>query len=445
MKIVPYILLFLLITTSDLSAQGLASQSRASSNILPHRSYMQPASSVQEAAQEAVDAMRFALPIEDWEQLGGSGGAIFTSSFAVPFSWIGRQSIISIESASAPYSVMVGAEVVGNCFNPSMPAQFNVTNQIERDGDNPITITMQSDSQSAQLESWSLGNKSLELGRVVMLSQPTMHIRDLEVETTMVSGTLNSTVSIMVKSEALNPRSSRINYELIDPSGAFVTRGYTDLNLSMRQEDTIRMFFIIPENNSWSADNPNLYRLNLSTQYRGRQMEYFSFEIGMRSIELGDQGELKINGVSELLKVKEIDSSIEMSQLSQLKAEGYNAVKIAAGVHNAALYSATDSLGLYVIATAPINSEKSGENILRGGNPTNDPARLDEYIERVDAIYNTTRVHPSVVAYSLADNSLNGINLYESYLYLKSREPHRPIIYLGGGGEWNNDTLKIEF
>ncbi len=425
-------------------AQGVEFDKQNESKIQPYRSYMLPASSAHQAAGDKQEAMRYAIPLDSWSQHNAPGQAVFTSSFAAPFSWIGREAIISVESASAPYTVKVGDREVGTNFNSSMPTQFNITNFIENQTEAPITITMFRSSASNQLEGWSSDSEPFSLGQVIMLSQPTMYIRDVEVQTARLSGVLNATIAIIVKSEALNPRSSRINYELLTPSGEYVTRGGVDLNLSMRQEDTIRISASVPDAQAWSAENPLCYRLNLSTQYRGRTQEYFSFDMGLRSIDMNSRGGLEINGVEQSLKAVEVSSSIELDELSVLKSKGYNTIKVAAGEHNRDIYSFADSIGLYVIATAPINSSQSGDNIKRGGNPSNDPARLSEYIARVDAIYNLVKIHPSVVAFSLADNSLNGFNLYESYLYLKSRESQRPIIYLNGGGEWNNDPLKVE-
>ncbi|MFI3280400.1 MAG: glycoside hydrolase family 2 TIM barrel-domain containing protein [Rikenellaceae bacterium] len=443
MRIVPFIIL--LFASVGAMAQNIGSESGRSINVEPYRSHILPSSSAEEAAGDKSGAMRFAIPVADWAEQREGSAVNFSSSFATPFSWIGRQSIISIESASAPYSVWIGGREVGSCFTPSMPAQFNISRYIEDEVDTPIVISMQRSSSISQLEAWSSAADGFELGHVVMLSQPTMYIRDVDVRTDLVSGSLNSLISVAVKSEALNPRTSRINYELLTPQGEVAKRGHMDLNLDMRREDTIHIFAVIPDTLAWSVENPNLYRLNLSTQYRGRYIEYHSYEIGMRSIEHSRDGELIINGLPQPLKVVEVTSAASVLQLSELKSAGYNAVKIAAGGYNREIYNYADSAGLYIVATAPINTSHSGGAILRGGNPTNDPDRVNEYIERVDAIYNVTKLHPSVIAFAIADTSLNGINLYESYLYLKSRERQRPVVYLQSGGEWNSDKLVMEF
>ena len=98
-------------------------------------------------------------------------------------------------------------------------------------------------------------------------------------------------------------------------------------------------------------------------------------------------------------------------------------------------------MGMYVIPQAPIDTRSSGESRRIGGNPSNDPAWQGAYVERAE---NTSKRHPSVIAFSLATKSANGINLYESYLNMKKFSDTRPFIYPDAAGEWNSDGLKPE-
>ena len=74
---------------------------------------------------------------------------------------------------------------------------------------------------------------------------------------------------------------------------------------------------------------------------------------------------------------------------------------------------------------------------------SSDAQRLDAYLDRPQQHYHAVKRHPSIVAFSLARESANGINLYESYLRLKELEPARPVIYTESGGEWNSDRLDL--
>jgi beta-galactosidase len=91
------------------------------------------------------------------------------------------------------------------------------------------------------------------------------------------------------------------------------------------------------------------------------------------------------------------------------------------------------------VAQVPVDTSRSGDSRRVGGNESNNPEWKSAFIERADATWRTTNSFACVVGYALANNSANGICLYESYLYLKSLEHKRPIIYPSAGGEWNND------
>lgn len=94
------------------------------------------------------------------------------------------------------------------------------------------------------------------------------------------------------------------------------------------------------------------------------------------------------------------------------------------------------------MAQAPIDTRRSGESRRKGGNPSNDPEWQPAYLERTENSYHTTKRHPSVVAFALATQSANGINLYESYLNMKRFGDSRPFIYPDAGGEWDSDKLR---
>lgn len=126
-----------------------------------------------------------------------------------------------------------------------------------------------------------------------------------------------------------------------------------------------------------------------------------------------------------------------------MEKQGYNLILLPAGGVSGALYDLCDRHGFYVVEQAPINTSRSGMSRRKGGNPTNDPAWQAAYIARIEESYHTTKLHPCVVAFSLAEDSANGINLYEGYLHLKGLEKERPILYPDAGGEWNSDKLRL--
>jgi beta-galactosidase len=245
---------------------------------------------------------------------------------------------------------------------------------------------------------------------------------------------------MIVKTESLNPKKARIHYELIAPDTTVVTYGHRDIELGMRAEDTIKIMTQIPYVYTWCADMPVRYRLNVKTQIEGRYAEYQSHMIGFRTVETNENGDFLINGIKTDLAYRDFDAmTVTNKDIIAARVLKYNTVRFKAGAVPQEVYRMCDSLGMYVITQIPINTSKSGLSRRVGGNPTNDPKWKQAYLDRVETTYRTTRGSACVIGYIMAEESSNGINLYESYLRLKALEQKRPVIYLEAAGEWNSD------
>lgn len=212
----------------------------------------------------------------------------------------------------------------------------------------------------------------------------------------------------------------------------------------MKLEDTVRFFVYVPDVRPWTHESPNMYTLLLRLQHEGRYTEYIAYKLGMRSIEMKN-GEFIVNGSPVQLHMAEYtykgDPAAAERELRGMKAGGINAVKIEGSPQPDAFYDICDRVGLYVCNQADIDTRAGGASRAKGGNPSNDPQWEPAYVDRTLAMYYTSKNHPSVAMFSLAENSANGYNLYESYIALKSLGDSRPVVYLDGGGEWNTDAL----
>lgn len=377
--------------------------------------------------------------IEDWNREGN----LFTAPFTVPFAWANRQVLIRVESASGDYEVRVNGQTVAYNANGNAPAEFNVT-KAAKEGRNTLEVAFREPSQTAALESWK-ESPAPAVGPAWVLSQPTLRVRDVLTKTwrSADKGDYTVEIAVVMKSDALNPRTSRLWYELLTPSERTAAAGQKDLTLDMRREDTIRFLTRIPPDSLWSAEHPLRYTLRLKTQHEGRYDEYSEYALGLRSITT-DNGRLYVNDRPVALRTREVPPQITAAEIAALRKEGCNTLKLLPGAVPTALYDLCDTMGMYVIAQTPIDTRRSGDSRRKGGNPSNDPAWRQAYIERAQDTYHTAKRHPSVIAFSLARKSANGINLYESYLEMKRRNESRPFIYIDAQNEWNSDRLLLE-
>ncbi len=383
---------------------------------------------------------RFVDPIEEWLTVNDN---TFETTFTKPFAWLGRQLFLRINGASAPYSVELNGKSIAKVANSASPCEINISKSAI-EGLNTLRVVFNSDNNLAPIEEWKQDSRDREIGDSYVVAQPTQMIHDLFVRSHTEGENLVTQIGVVIKSHALNPRTSNISIALQTESSEVISLASLEITQQMRGEDTLYLNTITPLAQAWQSDSPTIHLLKLSTKHEGRYVEHQTYSIALRAVELNNNGELLINGKKVEVKAKKITSDFNPMELYKLKDQGYNSVIVRAGEFNRMLLNECDREGIYVILTAPINTSTSSQSINRGGNISNNPLWRNAFIERVQTAYYTTQLHPSIIAYAIAEDSSNGYNLYESYLEMKNISTNRPVLYLNAAGEWNSDIISIE-
>lgn len=442
MKRIIFIIALTLSAVSMLSAQEYESPEYVSLGREMPRSKTVPYPTAEEAQALGAGAVasKFLRPVTKWTRTEEADAVVFTSKYVIPFVWLSRQAILYVDEASGAYEVLINGKKVGYAANAYTPAEFNIT-KVSKEETNTISIRVLKEHWSQTMECY-VQNREPRIGEVYVMSQPMIRVRDVVHNTRVDMKSEHATVEVgmVVKTESLNPKKARIHYELIAPDTTVVTKGYKDITLGMREEDTIKFMANIPYVYTWCADMPVRYRLNIKTQIEGRYQEYQSHMIGFRTVSTNKDGDFFINGIKTELFYRDMDPlKVTDKDIIAARVLKYNALRFDMGAVPQNVYRMCDSLGMYVIAQVPINTSKSGISRRLGGNPSNDPKWKQAFLDRVETAYRTTRGQACVIGYVMAEESANGINLYESYLRLKSLEPTRPVLYIEAGGEWNSD------
>ncbi len=383
----------------------------------------------------------------DWKMQESDEYIEYSTKLKRPFMWVNRAVILRIEAATKAYEVFVNGKNVGYNQSSTTPAEFNVTTETET-GANNLKVKIYKNSISNTIQNRSTGNSKPTLGKVYVSSPPKVMIRDFTANTSVnlaQNGIME--MGVILKSQLLNNRDIKLFYELYSPEGVLISNGSRDANFDMKREDTIRFFVNVPNAKLWSHETPNLYTVILSTQHEGRFTEYVNIKSGFRNIVVnGDK--ININGREVKLAIKEYyaapDSAKLHSDLNEIKKSGYNTIKVKEHPQSSLFYELCDKIGLYVCNQADINTSKTGNSIAIKGNASNNPKWEDSFVDRVLTMYHSSKNHPSVIMFSMAENSANGYNLYESYLALKEIEKIRPIVYVDAKGEWNSDAVHMK-
>ena len=388
-----------------------------------------------DAHNRGMERQRYMQPITEWEQSDEGG---LKGKFTFPFSWLERQVFLRVEGAEQPYEVYINGKLAGSSTNGFASAEYNIT-KISREDSNNVELRLLSSTTTEKIECFE---RSGATPRVYIVSQPRVRIRDISWSAEIGGmGIVNSNFEVVMRNETMGDKTSTLYYELYLNDTIRLDGGKREVWLGMYQTDTMRFGVAVPDSMLWSRGNANQVRLMLKNRIAGRDVEFYEFPVALRELKF-ENNKFYINNAEESIKWCELSPNATLDKLREEMQKGNCAIRFTAGCVSEELLNFCDDNGIYVAITAPINSSSSGTSRKRGGNPSNNPTWRKEYVDRTMQMFYTTRRHPSVIAYFLADDSSNGIALYESYLALKRVAGDRPVIYLDGGREWNSDYHK---
>ena len=198
----------------------------------------------------------------------------------------------------------------------------------------------------------------------------------------------------------------------------------------------------IPKVNPWSAEVPNLYTLHIELiDPNGVVIEVSQQRIGFRSILIKGQDFL-VNGQPVIFyginrhdfnrfTGRALTRDDMRQDLLELKRWNFNAVRTSHYPNDAAFLDLCDELGFYVIGEANIESHAFISSIC------NDTKYLTAFVDRVGRMVQRDIHHPSVVMWSLGNESGAGTNHEAAAAYARSFDPSRPLHYEGGiRGNW---------
>jgi len=198
----------------------------------------------------------------------------------------------------------------------------------------------------------------------------------------------------------------------------------------------------VPKVAAWSAETPALYTLRIElVNPAGQVIEISQQKIGFRSVVVKGR-DLLVNGKRVFIygvnrhdfnrHTGRVLSREDMRQdLLEMKRWNFNAVRTSHYPNDAAFLELCDELGFYVIDEANIESHAFYDSI------SNDSRYASAFVERVGRMVQRDMHHPSVIFWSLGNESGVGTNHYAAAAFARSLDTSRPLHYEGAiNGDW---------
>ena len=397
----------------------------------PARARLIPYHRMAEAVKGDSSLSRFVATVEEPTRSEGGSATTFTTHFALPVQWLNRQIILRVGYASTAYTVYVNGREMGFAPTGVMGCEFNIT-KASKEGRNEISIMLDKSLPANKI----YAKNEVQVEQIELFSQPTIRMRDMGVKVSLnAQGEGVAEFAVPVKCDALNRKEARIHYALRLADSTLVAEGYREISLDMRREDTLRFACVVPSKALWSAKHPTLLRLELESRIDNRIAECISREVGVREIKIS-KGKLLVNGEVVTPNLAEWEA---IKSLDEARKLGYNGIIITLDKGAEKVIEECQRKGMYVVVRTPIDTTNLGDDIRRGGNPSNDPLWNESYLWRNGHALHTVAGNCAVIGQAIAKGKTSGLNIYDTYLWLKSLAPNHLVIYEGAKGEWATD------
>ena len=375
----------------------------------------------------------------------------YRRGFTISEEWKNRQIFLHFDGVKSAFYLWVNGQKVGYSQDSMTPAEFNIT-QYLKSGENILAVEVYRWSDGSYLEDQDMWRLSGIYRNVYLFATPQVHIRDFFVRTDLDDRYIDATLMIRPKITNFTDQSLEgwtIEAQLYDPETEPVLPQPLSRTVSSiidekyPQRDNVKFALLehkVSNPKKWSAEFPNLYTLVLTLKdAKGKTIEAESCRVGFRKVEIKD-GQLLINGRAiKLFGVnrhehdpdhgRAIPTSRMIQDIKLLKQHNINAVRTSHYPDDPTWYDLCDEYGIYLIDEA--NVESHGLK----GYLSNVAGWHSAFVERAIRMVERDKNHPSVICWSLGNETGCGPNHAAMSAWIKEYDPTRPIHYEGAAGD----------
>lgn len=375
----------------------------------------------------------------------------YRRTFDLPEGWSGKQVVLHFGGVSSAFYVWVNDCPVGYSQDSRLPAEFDITEQV-KPGKNNVDVKVLRWSDGSYLEDqdhWRLSGIHRE---VFLVARPRVNISDFAVRTITHDPAFKSW-ELQVRPSLCNADDAdlkgwKVTGQLFDGDGRPVEGSSMSVNAQKivkefyPQRDTVAFGLMKAKINAprlWWSEKPYLYTLVLSLKDgNGKTVEATRTRVGFRDVRI-NAGRLMINGRSvKLFGVNRHDHSQTngktvsreemLEEVLLMKRFNFNSVRTSHYPNDPYFYDLCDEYGLYVMDEA--NLETHGvrgllSNIAEWG---------ASFLERGVRMVQRDRNHPSIIMWSLGNETGTGPNHAAMAGWIKDRDPTRLLHYEGACG-----------
>lgn len=366
-----------------------------------------------------------AVPIKD-NHVGS-----YRREINIPSNWDGKRVIAHFGSVTSNIYLYVNGKFAGYAEDSKVAAEFDITPFLKK-GKNLIafqTFRWCDGSWCEDQDFWRLSGPARE--NYLYARSKDHRLLDVRVETDLKNNYKDGYLNITAKVQG----NTLAYFGLYDPDGKEVIVTGTD-----NVKNGVAKYQLRVKNvRKWSAETPNLYTLVVSPIQNGGMYlpyEIVQVKVGFRKVEIKNK-QFLVNGQPVLLKgadrhEMDPDEGYNVSEqrmiqdIMMMKRMNINAVRTCHYPDDPRWYDLCDKYGLYVVAEA--NQESHGFGYGDDA-AAKKPEFAKQIMERNQHNVSMFFNHPSIVTWSLGNETVMGDNFLQAYKWIKSQDKTRPVQY----------------
>ncbi len=366
----------------------------------------------------------------------------YRKSFDLEEGLRGKRVCIRFEGAEQAIYVWLNGEFVGYAEDSFTPSEFDLTPYIKESG-NLLAVEVYKNSTAAYLEDQDFFRFSGIYRDVILYAKPALHVEDVWVKPVFSPDTQAGTVSFELKvsgQKDTGVEKAVAEYVMVDREGGVCLKGElpagTETELPPQTLEKV---------NPWSNSDPYLYKLIITLRdEQGSVAEVISCEIGFRHIEICNKvimfngKRLIINGVNRHEWSAEGGRCITMEDMEWdiecFKRNNINAVRTCHYPDQLAWYELCDRNGIYVMSETNLESHGSWQKdaVEASWNvPGSVPEWKEAVVDRARSNFETFKNHPSILFWSLGNESYVGDDIEAMQTFFKEKDDGRIVHYEG--------------
>ena len=345
----------------------------------------------------------------------------YRRTFELPKDWKGKDVYFHVGSATSNLTLWVNGKYVGYSEDSKVAAEFNISKYL-KPGKNLIAMQVMRWCDGSYFEDQDFWRFTGIAREVYLYARPKLHAADIRLnaalENNYQDGVLNYKVS-------LKGGKTDVAITLCDKDGKQIAQ-------ATGAQGVIK----VPKVNAWTAETPYLYKAYITLKNKQGAAEVIPQKVGFRNVEIKN-AQLLINGQPVLVKGAdrhEMDPDggyvVSLERMIQdikiMKQLNINAVRTSHYPCDPRWYDLCDEYGIYITAEANLESHGMGyeEKSL-----AKFPEYIVPHIERNEGNVKPLINHPSVIVWSLGNESGYGVNFEKAYKWIKSQDKTRPVQY----------------